>query len=85
MEDVIFGHFTIFCISEDLCCKSLMMDNILKLVVQNFNFIRSRGRNDPQFDNFLREKDEECGLPYHAELRWLSRGAVLRDFFELRE
>ena len=79
--------WTFHCIlhQEALCCKSLRMDNIMKVVVQTVNFIRSRGLNHRQFDSLLREKDHNYGLPYHTEVRWLSRGAVLRRFFDLRE
>lgn len=57
----------------------------MKVVIQTVNFIRSRGLNHRQFDSLLREKDHIYGLPYHTEVRWLSRGAVLRRFFDLRE
>ena len=79
--------WTFHCIlhQEALCCKSLKMDNVMKVVIQTVNFIRSRGLNHRQFDSLLREKDHNYGLPYHTEVRWLSRGAVLRCFFELRE
>ena len=62
---------------EALCCKSLKMDNVMKVVVQTVNFIRSRGLNHRQFDNLLRDKDHNYGLPYHTEVRWLSRGVSL--------
>uniref|UniRef100_A0A673Y6Y6 DUF4371 domain-containing protein n=1 Tax=Salmo trutta TaxID=8032 RepID=A0A673Y6Y6_SALTR len=79
--------WTFHCIlhQEALCCKSLKMDNVMKVVIQTVNFIRSRSLNHRQFDSLLREKDHIYGLPYHTEVRWLSRGAVLRRFFDLRE
>ncbi|XP_077957581.1 general transcription factor II-I repeat domain-containing protein 2-like [Gasterosteus aculeatus] len=79
--------WTFYCIlhQEALCCKSLKMDHIMKVVVQTVNFIRARGLNHRQFDNFLSDKDINFGLPYHAEVRWLSRGAMLKRFFDLRE
>lgn len=70
---------------EALCCKSLKIDNVMDVVVQTVNFFWSRGLNHHQFDSLLREKDHNYGLPYHTEVRWLSRGAVLRRFFDLRE
>ena len=62
---------TFHCIlyQEALCCKSLKMDNIMKVVVQTVNFIRSRGLNHRQFDSLLRENDHNHGLPYHTEVR----------------
>lgn len=83
------GHdfWTFHCIlhQEALCYKSLNMDNVMKVVIQTVNFIRSRSLNHRQFDSLLREKDYIYGLPYHTEVRWLSRGAVLRRFYDLRE
>ncbi|XP_047501195.1 general transcription factor II-I repeat domain-containing protein 2-like [Penaeus chinensis] len=57
----------------------------MEVVVRTVNFIRSRGLNHRQFDSHLREKDHNYGLPDHTEVRWLSQGAVLRRFFDLRE
>ena len=79
--------WTFHCIlhQEALCSKSLRIDNIMKVVVQTINFIRSRGLNHRKFDSLLREKDHNSGLSYHTEVILSSRGAVLRRFFVLRE
>jgi len=83
------GHefWTFHCIlhKEALCCKSLKMDHVMQVVVRTVNFIRARGLNHRQFDSLLSDKGFPCGLPYHTEIRWLSRGAVLKRFFDLRE
>eukprot|EP00106_Octopus_bimaculoides_P020099 XP_014787541.1 PREDICTED: general transcription factor II-I repeat domain-containing protein 2-like [Octopus bimaculoides] len=49
------------------------------------NFIRTRGLNHCQFDNLLSDIGVTYGLPYHTEVRWLSRGAMLKCFFNLQE
>lgn len=79
--------WTFHCIlhQEALCCKTLKMDHVMSVVVQTVNFIRARGLNHRQFECFLSDCDIPAGLPYHTEVRWLSRGAVLKRFFELRE
>ncbi|XP_037124343.1 general transcription factor II-I repeat domain-containing protein 2A-like [Syngnathus acus] len=69
---------------EALCCKTLQMDHVMSVVVKTVNFIRARGLNHRQFDSFLSDHDIRAGLPYHTDVRWLSRGAVLKRFFELR-
>lgn len=55
---------------EALCCKSLTMENVMKVVVQTVDVIRSRGLNHRQVDFLLREKDHSYGLPSHTEVRW---------------
>lgn len=78
--------FAFHCIlhQEALCCKTLKMDHVMSVVVKTVNFIRARGINHRQFDTFISDNDVHAGLPYHTDVRWLSRGAVLKRFFELR-
>lgn len=66
---------------EALCCKTLKMDNVMKVVDKAVNIIWPRGLNHRQFDSILREKDHmgckttprtlegshhELKLPYEA-------------------
>ena len=58
----------------------------MSTIIRVVNLIRAKGLNHRQFKSFL----EEIGLeyrdvPYHTEVRWLSRGEVLNRCFELRE
>ena len=54
----------------------------MDVAVKTVNFIRYRGLNHRQFKSFLADMDSE--LLYHTEVRWLSRGNVLKRFFALR-
>lgn len=55
------------------------------VVVKTVNFIRARSLNHRQFKTFLEEADADFNdLPYHTEVRWLSRGVVLEKFYALR-
>ena len=70
---------------EALYCKNLQMREVMDVVVKTVNFIRSRGLTHRQFKSFLADMDSDYGeLLYHSEIRWLSRGNVLKRFFALR-
>ncbi|XP_067943372.1 general transcription factor II-I repeat domain-containing protein 2-like [Watersipora subatra] len=83
------GKLTVYhCIihQEALCGKALQMEHIMSSIKGVVNFIRAKGLNHRQFKSFLEELDSEYrDVPYHTEVRWLSRGKVLNRCFELRE
>lgn len=71
---------------EALYGKILELDNIMATVTKAVNFLRARGLNYHQFQLFLKEVGtEHTVMPYHTEVRWLSRSTVLMQFFELLE
>ena len=56
----------------------------MKVVVSCINFIRAKGLKHRQFQQFLSELESAHGdVLYNTEVRWLSRGRVLRRFYEL--
>ena len=58
----------------------------MSVVVSNVNFIPNHALNQRQFQTILADLDCEYGdVMYHNEVRWLSRGKVLRRFFQLRK
>ncbi|XP_078271885.1 general transcription factor II-I repeat domain-containing protein 2 isoform X1 [Rhinoraja longicauda] len=68
-----------------LCAKHLKFDHVMKPVVKTINFIRSKALNHPQFQQFLLDIQAEYGdVLYHNDVRWLSRGSALQQFFSLR-
>ena len=49
------------------------------------NFIHSHGLRHREFQNFLQNLDSELEvLVYYTEIRWLSRGKLLKRVFDLR-
>ena len=71
---------------ENLCTKSIGFKEVMKDVVKTVNFIRAQGLNHREFQSFLKEVDAAYGdVPYFTEVRWLSRGKVLKRVFGLRQ
>ena len=70
---------------EALCAKALSFKNVIDVVVNCIKIIRSQGLNHRQFREFLDfTGSEHSDIPYYSEIRWLSRGATLKRFFELK-
>jgi hypothetical protein len=54
----------------------------MEVVVASINFIKSRALNHCQFkDLFLDYED----VSYYCEVRWFSKGHVLKRFYDLRQ
>ncbi|KAM8966907.1 general transcription factor II-I repeat domain-containing protein 2-like [Pelodytes ibericus] len=69
---------------QALCSKSLKCDSVMKIVVSCVNFIRAHALNHRQFQKFLSELNVNYeDVLYHTEVRWLSRGRVLKRFYDL--
>jgi hypothetical protein len=70
---------------EELCCKVLKINDVLKRIVEITNFIRARGLNHRQFGSLHRDLECDYGdLLHYIEIRWLSCRMLLRSFFDLR-
>ncbi|XP_049644114.1 general transcription factor II-I repeat domain-containing protein 2-like [Suncus etruscus] len=71
---------------EALCAQRLHMEHVMSVVVSAINCICSRGLNHGELTTLLYELDSQYGsLLYCTQLKWLSRGLVLRRFFESLE
>ena len=83
MEEAIALHCIIH--QQALCSKCLKSDNVMSVVVKCINQIRSRGLKHRMLRTFLEEIESEYqDVLYFTEVHWLSRGNVLKRFFELR-
>ncbi|XP_048852664.1 general transcription factor II-I repeat domain-containing protein 2-like [Brienomyrus brachyistius] len=70
---------------EQLCARSVGMGDVVRDVIKIINCIRSKALSHRQFRALLEEVDSQYkDVLYHQEVRWLSRGKVLKRFFELR-
>uniref|UniRef100_A0A8C7WS93 General transcription factor II-I repeat domain-containing protein 2A-like n=1 Tax=Oryzias sinensis TaxID=183150 RepID=A0A8C7WS93_9TELE len=71
---------------EQLCAKTIGLADVVRDVVKIINCIRSKALSHRQFRTFLDEVDAQYkDILYHQEVRWFSRGTVLKRFFELRQ
>ncbi len=70
---------------QALCSKCLKYEHVMSVVLKCINYIRSRSLQHRQFRAFLEEIEATYGdVLYFTEVRWLSRGNVLKRFFDLR-
>ena len=70
---------------ENLCAKSLKIQNIMSIVIKTVNFIRSKGLHHREFQELLHSIDADFqDIPYYTEVRWLSHGKMLKQVFELK-
>ena len=61
------------------------MQNVMSVVVKTVNLVRKQGLNHRQFQHLSLEMNAEYGdLLFYCEVRWLSRGAMLRRVYQLR-
>lgn len=70
---------------ESLWSKVINMKHVMDVVIKCVNGIRSKSLKHRQFRKLLKDLGEEYeDLPYYTEVRWLSRGKMLRRFFDAR-
>lgn len=70
----------------NLCTRSVKFRDVMDFVIKSINFIRSRALNHRQFQALLSElNDEHDDVVYYTEVRWTSRGLMLKRFFDLRD
>ncbi|GFG37021.1 hypothetical protein Cfor_05726 [Coptotermes formosanus] len=71
---------------EKLCAKSLKAESVIRVVVNVVNSILSKGLNHREFQDFLHNLETEFrDVVYYSEVRWLSRGKMLKRMFDLKE
>jgi galactitol-specific phosphotransferase system IIB component len=57
----------------NLCAISVKMTNVITVVAKLVNYVRSKGLNHRQFQQFLSDMDSENGdVLYYTEVRWLN-------------
>lgn len=70
---------------QSFCGKFLGFNSVMSTVISTVNFIHKSGLNHMQFKAFLQYIEAEYGnLFFHTEVQWLSRGNVLKRYFELK-
>lgn len=69
---------------ENLVAKALGMKNIVQVVKETVNFIRSRGPKHRQFRQYLSDIDAEYeDVPYFAKVKWLLKGKMMEPSSKL--
>ena len=71
---------------QNLCAKTLNYKHVFGPVTKAVNFIRARGLNHRQFQKFLDDLNSaHQDLLYFTDVRWLSKGRMIKKFYDLRE
>lgn len=71
---------------ENLSAKVIEMEHVTSVVVKTVNYIRSRGLNHREFQEFLGHLESQHGdVVYFTEVRWLSRASTLHRFWLLKD
>ncbi|XP_040569930.1 general transcription factor II-I repeat domain-containing protein 2-like [Lepeophtheirus salmonis] len=69
---------------ENLSSRLINMDHVNSVVVKIVNYIRSRGLNHREFQEFLTNLESQSeDVIYFTEVHWLSRASTLRRFWLL--
>ena len=83
-EDVLVNHCIIH--QENLCSKVLDFGEVMKNVASCVNYIRSRALIHRQFQSFLQALNSDYpDVTYFCAVRWLSKAATLKRFWDLKE
>lgn len=73
-------------LQESFSAKKLKMDHVMDIVIYTITWIRSHGSNHRKFSALFNELDAQYGRLFCSmQFKWMSRGMVLRQFFELLE
>ena len=68
---------------QSVCAKHVAVEDVMSTVVKIINYIRAQPLHCREFRLLLDEYNNEYGdLLLHTEVRWLSRGYVLKRFSE---
>ncbi|XP_076232931.1 general transcription factor II-I repeat domain-containing protein 2-like [Calliopsis andreniformis] len=82
-REIIVSHCVLH--QETLNAKVLKIINIVPPIIKVVNFIRSRGLNHREFKELLKDMDSEYGdVIFNTEVRWLSRGIMLKRVYDLK-
>ena len=80
---------TFHCIlhQQNLAAKSATHTETFNKIIGIVNFIRCNSTHHRQFRDMLHIDDETqiVDLPYHSQVRWLSRGRILDRIFKLKD
>ena len=78
-----FWSFRCIIHREQLVSKSLKLDNVMKILMEIVNYIRTHALHHRKFKNLIAELDQTLpgDLPLHCTVRWLSKSRYSLAFF----